>query len=208
MRERGMLHRTQAYGFPLDPIGSAGATDLPETEQLFGQGSEGTLKLATSGAHLYNRPIVSQESFVSMYRAEMTTPQKIKAWADKSLAAGINHFIYHGTPYKYKPKGYPKEGWNTWSSPYFPIINFSSGLNESNPFWNDLKDINTYLTRAQYALRSGKPQHDVLIYMPFINFAENELSPNPTEILSGGYFKGIEPKLSDNSTSTKGDISV
>ena len=207
MREHGMLHRTQAYGFPLDPIGSAGAADLPETEQLFADGSEGALKLATSGAHLYNRPIVSQESFVAIQRAEMTTPQKIKVWADKSLASGVNHFIYHGTPYKYNSGEYPAEGWNPWSSPFLPMVSFSSGINESDPFWNDIKDINAYLTRCQYALRAGKPQHDVLIYMPFISFAENQIVPNPNELLVGGHFKGVEPEMGNMSQSSKGEIS-
>ncbi len=207
MREHGMLHRTQAYGFPLDPIGSAGAADLPETEQLFADGSEGALKLATSGAHLYNRPIVSQESFVAIQRAEMTTPQKIKVWADKSLASGVNHFIYHGTPYKYNSGEYPAEGWNPWSSPFLPMVSFSSGINESDPFWSDIKDINAYLTRSQYALRAGKPQHDVLIYMPFISFAENQIVPNPNELLAGGYFKGVEPEMGNMSQSSKGEIS-
>lgn len=195
MQKRGMLHRTQAYGFPIEPIGSAGSADLPETEQLFADGSEGALKLATSGAHLYNKPIISQESFVAINRAEMTTPQKIKVWADKSLACGVNHFIYHGTPYKYNNGEFPKEGWNTWSSPFLPMVGFSSSINESDPFWNDIKSVNQYLTRCQYALRAGKPQYDVLIYFPFVNFSEDQIEVNPEETLIGGYFEGVEPKL-------------
>ncbi|MEZ4905050.1 MAG: glycosyl hydrolase, partial [Spirosomataceae bacterium] len=195
MRKNGLLHRTQAYGFPIDLIGSAGAADIPEAEQLFAEGSEGYLKLVTSGAHLYNRPVITQESFVSILRAEMTTPQKIKIWADKSLAAGINQLIYHGTPYKYNKGEYGKEGWNTWSSPFLPFVNFSTGMNESDPFWKDIKAINQYLARCQYALRSGKPKTDVLIYMPFIDFTENQIAMNPEEILYRGYFKEVEPDI-------------
>lgn len=195
MQQHGLLHRTQAYGFPIDLIGSAGAADIPEAEQLFAEGSEGYLKLVTSGAHLYHRPVITQESFVSIFRAEMTTPQKIKIWADKSLACGINQLIYHGTPYKYNNGEYGKEGWNTWSSPFMPFINFSTGMNESDPFWKDLKLVNQYLARCQYALRAGKPKTDVLIYMPFIDFTEDQMSMNPEEILYRGYFKGVEPDI-------------
>ncbi|GAB3916837.1 glycosyl hydrolase [Larkinella terrae] len=194
MQKRGMLHRTQAYGFPIDVIGAAGAADIPEAEQLFAEGSEGYLKLVTSGAHLYNKPVITQESFVSIFRAEMTTPQKIKVWADKSFACGINQLIYHGTPYKYNPGEYGKEGWNTWSSPFNAFVNFSTGMNESDPFWKDIKTVNQYLARCQYALRSGKPQTDVLIYMPFNDFSEDQLALNPNEILYRGYFEGVEPK--------------
>lgn len=192
LRKNGMLHRTQAYGFPIDLIGSAGAADIPEAEQLFAEGSEGYLKLVTSGAHLYGRPVIAQESFVSIYRAEMTTPQKIKIWADKSLACGINQFIYHGTPYKYNNGEYGKEGWNTWSSPYVPFVNFSTGMNESDPFWKDIKAVNQYLTRCQYAMRAGKPTHDVLIYVPFVDFTEDQIANNPEEIMPKGHFKDIE----------------
>ncbi|SKB51548.1 glycosyl hydrolase [Dyadobacter psychrophilus] len=192
---RGMLHRTQAYGFPIDVIGAAGSADIPEAEQLFAEGSEGYLKLVTSGAHLNNKPVITQESFVSILRAEMTTPQKIKMWADKSLACGINQLIYHGTPYKYNNGEYGAEGWNTWSSPFLPFVNFSTGMNETDPFWKDVKQINAYLARCQYALRAGKPKTDVLIYMPFVDFTEDQLATNPEEILERGYLKGIEPDI-------------
>ncbi len=195
MKKSGLLHRTQAYGFPIDLIGAASIVDIPEAEQLFAEGSEGYLKLVTSGAHLNNRPIISQESFVSILRAEMTTPQKIKVWADKSFACGINQIIYHGSPYKYNNGEYGKEGWNTWSNSFVPYLNFSSGMNESDPFWKDIKEVNKYLARCQYALRAGKPQTDVLIYMPFNNFSEDQIGLNPEETLFKGYFKGVEPDI-------------
>ncbi|WPV01965.1 glycosyl hydrolase [Mucilaginibacter sp. cycad4] len=195
MGAHGLLHRTQAYGFPGDLIGNAGAADIPEAEQLFAEGSEGYLKLITSGAHLNHRPVISQESFVSIYRAEMTTPQKIRVWADKSFACGINQLIYHGSPYKYNNGEFGKEGWNTFSSPYMPFVNFSNGMNESDNFWKDIKAVNQYLTRCQYALRSGRPKTDVLIYMPFVDLTEDQIPVNPEEILNKGYFKGVEPDI-------------
>lgn len=195
MQQHGLLHRTQAYGFPIDLIGAAAMADIPEAEQLFAEGSEGYLKLVTSGAHLNNKPVITQESFVSVLRAEMTTPQKIKVWADKSFACGINQLIYHGTPYKYNNGEYGKEGWNTWSTSFVPYINFSTGMNESDPFWKDIKEVNQYLARCQYALRAGKPKTDVLIYMPFNNFSEDQIGLNPEETMFRGYFKDVEPDI-------------
>jgi hypothetical protein len=115
----------------------------------------------------------------------------------------VNHFIYHGTPYKYNNGEFPKEGWNTWSSPFLPMVGFSSGINESDPFWNDIKSVNQYLTRCQYALRAGKPQHDVLIYFPFVNFSEDQIEANPEEIMVAGYLEGVEPKLNGATTTRK-----
>lgn len=191
--KRGLLHRTQAYGVKMDVIGNSGTADIPEAEQLEGANSEGFVKLITSGAHLYNRPVITQESFVFQNLAEMTTPQKIRLLADKAFAAGINSIIYHGTPYKYQTGEYGAEGWNPFSSGVAPFINFSSNINESSPFWGQIKTINQYITRTQYALRSGKPHADVLVYFPFNDLAPSQIVNNPEEIMHSGYFIGIDP---------------
>ena len=194
LAQRGLLHRTQAYGLKMDVIAGSGLAAIPETEQLAYGGSEATLKLVTSGAHLYNRPLVTEEALVYQNRAEMTTPQKMKVAADKSFAAGVTQLIYHGTPYKYQPGGFGREGWNTFSSPYMGFVSFSSGLNETDPFWPDLPAVNRYVARAQYALRAGKPRTDVLVYFPTLPFTEDYLVPNPEEILVGGWLPGVEPQ--------------
>ncbi|WP_183561583.1 glycosyl hydrolase [Mucilaginibacter sp. SP1R1] len=191
---RGLLHRTQTYGFNMDMIGSAGLASIPETETMMqGAGSEGAMKLITSGAHLYNKEIASAESAVFINRAFMTTPQKLRMVADKLMAVGVNQIIFHGSSYHYKPEGYAKEGWYPWSSNMITSINFSSNISESDPFWKYQSSINQYITRTQYALRSGKPHADVLIYYPFLNFDEKAV--NPEEVLAAGYLKGIEPPL-------------
>jgi hypothetical protein len=78
-------------GTRMDVIGASCEADIPETEQLAGNNSEGFfLKLITSGAHLYNKPVITQESFVFRGLSEMTTPQKMRLLADKSFAAGVN----------------------------------------------------------------------------------------------------------------------
>lgn len=194
MQQRGMMHRTQAYGVKMDIISASGLAAIPEAEQLYANGSEGFIKLVTSGAHLYNKPVITQESFVFTGKAEMTTPEKIKVLADKSFTAGINQIIYHGTPYKYQTGDYGKEGWNSWSTPFLGGISFSSDINESYPFWKDIKAVNQYIARSQYALRSGKPHTDVLIYFPFVDFSDVEMVDNPEEILTKGDFKGVEPE--------------
>jgi len=190
---QGLLHRTQPYGLNMDIMAAAGLASIPEVETMqFNKGTEGGYKLITSGAHLYNKPVVSCEAAVYINRAFMTTPQKLKMTIDKVLSSGVNQIIWHGTAYRYFPDGYPKEGWY----PFFNSalgINFSSNLNESNPFWKYMSSINQYAQRAQYVLRSGKPQADVLIYYPFLNYSEE--TANPKETLLNGYMKDVEPAL-------------
>jgi hypothetical protein len=195
MSRRGLLHRTQGYGMPMDVIGASGRAQIPEAEQLYWGGSEAFLKAVSSGAHLYGRPITTAESVVYMSRAHMTTPQKIKLSVDKAFTAGINQVIYHGTAYHYETASLGEEGWYPWSSPHFAFMNFSSDLREANPFWKHVPALNAYVTRSQYALRSGAPSADVLVYYPFLGFAMGEEVPNPEELLPRGHFEGVEPPL-------------
>ncbi|MDR1556989.1 MAG: hypothetical protein LBS88_08180 [Tannerellaceae bacterium] len=187
MEQRGMLHRTQAYGMRLDRIGSAGRASIPETESMLG--AEAILKLTSSGAHLYNRPVVSAEAAVFAERGYMTTPQKIRLAVDKLFAAGINQIVFHGVPYLYFNEETLPLGWYPF---YMVYADFSAHLGEKTQFWKYQKEINEYITRVQYALRAGKPKTDVLIYFPFQGI---ELTDNPEEILTQGYMEGVEPPL-------------
>jgi hypothetical protein len=191
MEPKGLLHRTQGYGLSMDMMALAGLASIPETESMLG--TEMNLKVMSSGALLYNRPIVSAESVVFASRAYMTTPQKIKMAVDKLFAAGVNQVIYHGVPYHYVTEKTGPEGWYPFSSPMLGSINFASNLSEANIFWKDQKAINEYINRVQYALRSGKSSADVLIYYPFINL--EGMPDNSEEILTRGYIEGVEPPL-------------
>jgi len=186
--KRDLLFRTQAYGMNLDMIANAGHASIPETESMLGQ--EANLKVMASGAHLYNRPILSAESVVFAKRAYMTTPQKVRLVVDKLFAAGVNQIIYHGVPYHYITSETLPTGWNPFCA---PGINFSSDFGEGNIFWKYQKEINEYISRTQYALRSGIPHADVLIYFPYMDV--DGMPDNPEEILTKGYLEGVEPPL-------------
>ncbi len=194
LESRGMLHRTQPYGLPMDVIAAAGNSSIPETEQLYAEGAEGFLKVVTSGAHLYNRPVTSAEAIVYRHRAEMTTPQKIKLSVDKAFAAGVNQIIYHGTAYQYNNPDYGPDGWNPFDSPFTPFLTYSSSIKEKDNFWRYMKDVNRYVQRTQYALRAGRPKTDVLIYYPLLGVDNGVVLTNPEEILTQGYLKGVEPE--------------
>jgi hypothetical protein len=199
LHQQGLLHRTQTYGFKMDNMAMAGIADIPECETMqFSKNTEGGLKIISSGAHLYNKPLVSCESSVYLGRGGMTTPQKLKLTLDKVFSCGINHVVWHGTAYQYYPPDYPEEGWYPFINA-FVGVNFSTNLNESNPFWKYIKDINTYAQRAQYVLRSGKPQADVLIFYPFLSYSP--YTENPNEIFIKGVMPEVEPPLPESVTS-------
>jgi hypothetical protein len=191
MENQGLLHRTQAYGLAMNMMAIAGKASIPEMESMLA--SEANMKIVSSAAHLYNRPIVSSESVVFKDRAYMTTPQKTKIAVDKLFAAGANQIIFHGIPYNYFPKDFANEGWYPFSSAAFGTVNFASHYGEQDIFWKYQKDINQYIQRTQYVLRAGKPKTDVLIYFPYMKV--EDMPENPEEIMTMGEMVGIEPAL-------------
>lgn len=189
LEQRGMLHRSQVYGLRMDMIANAGLASIPETESMLGP--EANLKIMASGAHLYNRPVLTAEAVVFAKRGYMTTPQKIRIVADKLFSAGVNQIVYHGVPYRYVNEETTELGWY----PFYmgKAVAFSSHLGKGTQFWKYQKELNEYVARTQYALRSGKPHVDVLIYYPFMTV--EGMPDNPEEILSMGYMPDVEPPL-------------
>jgi len=193
----GIKSRAQCYGMDIDLIRAAGRVHIPETEQLYAGGSEMFLKIASSGAHLYGKDLVTAESMVWSNRDYLTIPLKIKTAADKLFTSGVNSIIYHGFSYK-KDSDYGETGWYPWSSPYVTGGYFSSNISEANPFWKYMEKINLYVTRCQHLLRQGKPAFDLAVYYPWLglpsSFSEAE---GHEEFLFNGRLPGFDPERSE-----------
>jgi hypothetical protein len=177
--------RVQAHGSPTDLLRVYGASSIPETEDLLDNGRYDFLKMASSGADLYGRKVVASESFVWYGKAYQTTPEKIKRYADELLTAGINEIIYHGYPYKYMDRPYP--GWH----PFATEGAFSSDMNQTNPFWPYLPQLNEYITRLQYISQTGTTTAPVALYRGMLAYDAIEPPPPEPEIdtrlMNAGY---------------------
>ena len=161
--------RIQAHGSPTNNLMVYGRADIPETEDLYASGDYGFLKLASSGAHLYGRPIVSSESFVWSNHDYDTTPEKIKRYADELLTAGINEIVYHGFAYEYMDR--PDPGWYPFASRFDLNATYSSPLNFHNPFWEYLRPLNDYMARVQYVSQHSRFVAPVALYNHHDNYA-------------------------------------
>jgi len=174
---RGMLSRGQSYGTDVDTIRALGANDIPETEQLYGGGSPLFLKLAGAAGLLYDRPIVSAESFVWAQRANAVTPAQLKAAADKAYLAGVNALVWHGIPYEYTQgrggerlsREFGLAGWYPFTDEAGGFI-FSGNYGRKSAIWSAEPALTAYMARVQNLLQAGKAQADVLVYYPFLGF--------------------------------------
>lgn len=156
--KHGGLSRNQAHGGPGNILDAYAAADIPECEiyTRYDPRHRPFLKMSSSAAHLTGRNLVSAESFTWLREHFQTPLSTIKPAADFLFLTGVNHLIYHGTPFS--PKDAPWPGWQFYAS-----VNFGP----QGGLWRDLPAFNAYVARVQSVLQAGKPANDVLLYVPF-----------------------------------------
>jgi len=143
--------RNQAHGSPASILDLYAASDIPETE--------GTdvmrIKMAASAGHVSGKPLISCEAATWLDEHFKADLSMVKQNLDRYLANGVNHVVYHGTPYSPKSEEWP--GWL-----FYAAVNFAP----SNSWWPELKAINEYVTNSQSFLQKSIPDNDFLLYFP------------------------------------------
>lgn len=147
--------RSQTYGQPAVSMSSNRLVSLPEGEGPQWRSFSFT-RWATSAGHLYDRPVVSAETWTWLHSpAFRATPLDMKAEADRMLLEGVNQFVAHGWPYT--PPGFPEPGWAFYAA---------AVLNDHNPWWIVMPDVTAYLQRLSFLMRQGKPANDIAVFLP------------------------------------------
>jgi hypothetical protein len=91
-----------------------------------------------------------------------TSLSQIKPELDQMFLNGINRVFYHGSPYTPKEAAWP--GW---------LFYASIQVNPNNTIFRDMRGLNDYATRIQSFLQSGKPDNEVLVYLPIYDIWQN-----------------------------------
>ncbi|MBR5869438.1 MAG: hypothetical protein IKZ09_00245 [Clostridia bacterium] len=163
--------RIQAHGTWGDILRVYAAADIPEGETF---GDHRTLgvntihrRLAASAAHVYGKPIVSNETFTWLKRPRFTeTLEEMKAAVDAVFLDGMNQIVNHG--YAYSPEKAGKRGWPFYASTH---------INHTVPWWHLYRNLGDYIHRASAILRVGHPVAEVAVYLPQADiYADNMLS--------------------------------
>ena len=150
-RKYNAVVRNQAHGSPANILDLYAASDIPETE---GQSDLG-IKLASSAGHITGKSLISAEAATWLNEHFLSTLSEVKKRFDRYFANGVNHLVYHGTPYSPLSAEWP--GWMFYASVQFA---------PTNTWWEDLKTINSYVTNCQSFLQSSRPANDILLYYP------------------------------------------
>jgi hypothetical protein len=170
--QQGSITRNQAHGSPANLIDLYAAVDIPEIEG-FGLSNFGIpglrkdslsrpnfsdismLKYASSAAHITGKKYTSSETFTWLTEHFRTSLSQCKPDLDLMFVGGVNHIVFHGTPYSPKEAKWP--GWQFYAS-----INMSP----NNSIWHDAPSFFQYITRCQSYLQSGQSDNDCLAYLP------------------------------------------
>jgi len=164
-REHGTRFRAQVYGFPPPTLSSNALVDLPEGEGADWRSFTST-RWASSGAHLYDKPVVSAETWTWLHSPSWAaTPLDMKIEADRHFLQGVNQIVGHGWPYS--PPGIEEPGWAFYAA---------AALNNHNPWYEAMPSVTRYLQRISALLREGEPDNSVAIYLP-IEDAMAEMRP-------------------------------
>ncbi|WP_138989408.1 glycosyl hydrolase [Larkinella sp. C7] len=148
---KGKIIRNQAHGSPANILDLYAITDIPEIE-----GTEMLrIKFASSAANVTGKKLTSSESATWDNEHFLSKLSDIKKDMDRFLLGGVNHTFYHGTNYSPQEAAWP--GWLFYAAVHF---------NPNNSFWTDFGKLNQYVARCQSFLQAGKPNNDVLVYLP------------------------------------------
>lgn len=148
---QGKILRNQSHGSPANTLDLYSAVDIPETE-----GTDWLrFKFATSAAHVNGKKLVSAEAATWLDEHFLSSWGDVKKALDLYFLAGVNHIVYHGTPYSAPEAPWP--GWN-----FYAAVQFQ----QTNPQWKHFKQLNEYVTKVQSFLQKARPDHQVLLYYP------------------------------------------
>jgi hypothetical protein len=156
----GMQARIQAHGAMGDVMRGYSLAHIPEGENIFlGDRYIVNLKhrrLASSAAHVYEKPLVSAETYTWLRTPVYTTTlEMMKAATDATLLDGINHIVNHG--YSYSPPEAGEPGWAFYAS---------TEVNHTNTWWRHYPHLAGYVQRACALVREGVSVNRVGVYLP------------------------------------------
>ncbi|WP_159518434.1 glycosyl hydrolase [Sunxiuqinia indica] len=150
-KKHGAGIRNQAHGSPANILDLYEASDIPETEGT----SPMRIKMATSAGHVSGKPLIACEAATWLDEHFLSNLSKVKENLDRYLSHGVNHIVYHGTPYSPQAEEWP--GWQFYAAVHFA---------PTNTWWTDLKTVNEYITRCQSFMQKSAPANDILLYFP------------------------------------------
>lgn len=168
----------------MDPLAAFGRVDIPETEQLASAGLLDFMKMASSAALLYRKPLVTAEAFVWSGCDYMESPERLLMASEKLTSADVGQLIYHGMPYIHSAYAWP--GYFAWHN------SFGSFINRNSLLWPYIRKINAAIAKNQYLVQSGRRSPAIGLYFGSLRSELPYTGPEFREELSDGEIPGFD----------------
>lgn len=154
--ERGLklwLENYGHFGFPGESLQYGGQADEVSGE-FWAAGDLGSfeLRIASSAAHIYGKPVVAAESFTFGGVPWTQSPWSLKTRGDWAMAEGVNHFILHLFIHQ---SGERAPGINAW---------FGTEFNRHNTWFEEMGAWIESFRRTQAVLQKGHYVADIAYF--------------------------------------------
>ncbi len=155
----GMKFYVEGYGpGNFDELRASGVPDVPMTEfwARTPWTPNRTVKMVSSAAHIYGKPVVAAESFTGEAETSrwLGYPYALKILGDDMFSLGMNQVVFHRYAHQPNPTAAPGMTMGPWGS----------HLERTNTWYGQSAGWMTYLARTGYMLRQGIYQADVLYF--------------------------------------------
>lgn len=157
-----MLYRMQPYGLTTDSLYFASFLDITEGETL-GFKNLDDYRVLCGGRDLSGRLLLSCEALATAGGAYSTTWHEGLEIMSGAFAGGVNQTVLHGFSYANAP-GATWPGFAAFSPYQETGIGYGESWGPRQPTWRHMPDIAGYISRIQWAMRTGTPQYDLLFY--------------------------------------------
>jgi hypothetical protein len=184
----GLKFMVEGYGpGPFDELQVSGRVQVPMTEfwTRTPWTDNRTVKMVSSAAHVYGKPVIAAESFTG--EAETSRwedyPYALKALGDLMFSQGFNQIFFHR--YAHQP--------NTHAVPGMTMGPWGMNMDRTNTWFAEAGPWLKTLTRSQYMLRQGHYVADVLYFV-------GEDSPNEAEYVRPDVSPDSNPRIGTDFT--------
>jgi hypothetical protein len=158
-RQHGLNFYVEGYGQGVfDEMQVSGVPDFPMTEfwERTPWTPNRTVKMVSSAAHVYGKPVVAAEAFTGEEQTArwLEYPFSLKALGDLMFSQGVNQFVFHRYAHQPHPTAVPGMTMGPWG---FHMDRTNTWFEQSSAWLR-------YLARCQFLLRQGTYVADVLYF--------------------------------------------
>jgi hypothetical protein len=158
-RQHGLKFYVEGYGQGVfDELQVSGQTEFPMAEfwERTPWTPNRTMKMVSSAAHVYGKPVVAAEAFTGEEETArwQEYPYSLKILGDEMFSLGLNFIVFHRYAHQPHPTAVPGMTMGPWGF----------HMDRTNTWFEDSGRWLTYLARCQYLLQQGKPVADLLYF--------------------------------------------